>query len=1018
MAGKGKTVAVVTMLTLADLAANTVFYMNGADVYKFMYGINFFSIFTSMFDTWILGVLRVCLMFGAVLSVLCNARDAVPRIKLSRSWVGVYPAAVFAYTITKLLLYSEKETDILSKLWFWAQFGGSLVGCVIFYLNWSLLSNIKTQLHLRSVNKEEGTEEETRTLVDKTNGQKMKSNKVKEEDGKSSAVLKLISYSKPDMAYIIGATAFLLAAAVSDIFEPYYTGQVIDGIAIEKSQEKFTRAIVVLTLLSITSSICAGIRGGLFTFCMARLNIRLRKLLFKSITQQEIGFFDSVKTGDITSRLTSDTSTVSNMLSLNLNVFLRSFVRGAGTLVFMFKLSWQLTTFTLVIVPVVADRLSGGNLVSFILYQKELGDAIELLGSVYTGLMQAVGASEKVFEYIDRKPEIQNNGLLAPDRLEGHIEFKDVSFAYPSRKDIPVLKDVSFKVSPGEVVALVGPSGSGKSTCVNLLERFYETMSGQVLLDGNPIMAYDHKFLHRMIALVGQEPVLFARSIKDNISYALDNCSLEEVQRVARQANAHQFITELPEGYETETGEKGMQLSGGQKQRVAIARALIRKPAVLLLDEATSALDAESEHLVQQAINNLHGHTVIVIAHRLSTVEKADRIIVIDKGTVVEQGRHGELMQQDGLYAKLITMKALVLISSLLVFAFAVPNGNVRTTGELDVHDEITGTCAGCNNMNAHLENLETTVQAQQAEIDACLSLQTLVISLTNTVNGLESRLSQAEASVMAATIDHGLGTELNPADSCLHIKQTTPSSQDGAYFLVACTNEDDMYGKCTAGDRWSSTRGNNINYPEGDGNWANVHTFGSMGSATTDDYKNPGYFSISASNVMLWHVPNNVPAKNYKSAAYLRYRTSNGFLDNYGGNLYTLCKDHYPIGYGLGTQTNDNGPAIPIVYEQGSDHIVEALLSPNVVSNQLATPGFVQFRVFNGYGACTAVCPGVSCVGSECENMCIGGGGYSPGGPPHCGDYGTKDWDGYGTYTGFSTNRLAIESVVMFFYR
>ncbi|XP_035689924.1 ATP-binding cassette sub-family B member 9-like [Branchiostoma floridae] len=758
MAGKGKTVAVVTILTLADLAANTVFYMNGADVYKFMYGINFFSIFTSMFDTWILGVLRVCLMFGAVLSVLCNARDAVPRIKLSRSWVGVYPAAVFAYTITKLLLYSEKEKDILNKLWFWAQFGGSLVGCVVFYLNWSLLSNIKTQVHLRSVNKEEGTEEEIRGLVgDEPNRKKMKSKnkKVKEEDSKS-AVLKLMSYSKPDIAYLLTATAFLLGAAVSDIFEPYYTGQVIDGIAIEKSQEKFTRAIVIMTLLSIASSVCSGMRGGLFSLCMARLNIRLRNLLFKSVTEQEIGFFDSVKTGDITSRLTSDTSTMSDMLSLNLNIFLRSFVRGAGTLVFMFKLSWQLTIFTLVIVPVVAvvskiygkyfkklskavqdslakanevaeetiaslrtvrsfahetgecdryremlkstyklnlkealayggysmtthildltmvvltlyygghlvitNRLTGGNLVSFILYQMELGDAIESMGSVYTGLMQAVGASEKVFEYIDRKPEIQNNGLLAPDRLEGHIEFKDVSFAYPARKDIPVLKDVSFKVSPGEVVALVGPSGSGKSTCVNLLEHFYETMSGQVLLDGNPIMAYDHKFLHRMISLVGQEPVLFARSIKDNISYALDNCSLEEVQRVARQANAHQFITELPEGYETETGEKGMQLSGGQKQRVAIARALIRKPAVLLLDEATSALDAESEHLVQQAINNLHGHTVIVIAHRLSTVEKADRIIVIDKGTVVEQGRHGELMQQDGLYAKLVQRQLL-----------------------------------------------------------------------------------------------------------------------------------------------------------------------------------------------------------------------------------------------------------------------------------------------------------------------------------------------------------------------
>ncbi|XP_066265617.1 ABC-type oligopeptide transporter ABCB9-like [Branchiostoma lanceolatum] len=199
---------------------------------------------------------------------------------------------------------------------------------------------------------------------------------------------------------------------------------------------------------------------------------------------------------------------------------------------------------------------------------------------------------------------------------------------------------------------------------VNLLEHFYETMSGQVLIDGHPIKAYDHKFLHRVVYLVGQEPVLFARSIKDNISYGLDNCSLAEVQHVARQANAHQFIMELPEGYETGTGEKGMQLSGGQKQRVAIARALIRRPAVLLLDEATSALDDESEQMVQQAINNLDRHTVIVVAHRLSTVEKADRIIVIDKGRVVEQGRHKELMQRDGTYADMVRRQLLGLDTS------------------------------------------------------------------------------------------------------------------------------------------------------------------------------------------------------------------------------------------------------------------------------------------------------------------------------------------------------------------
>ncbi|XP_066304591.1 ABC-type oligopeptide transporter ABCB9-like isoform X4 [Branchiostoma lanceolatum] len=699
MAGKRMATAAVVLLSLADVAANTILYMNGADLYKFTYDVSFFSIFTSLLDIWLLALLRGCVLFGAVLSVLYNTRDAVPRIKLSASWVGVLPAAMCAYTFVKLLLFSEKEVKFPHKPWFWGTFVGSIVGCAVFYLNWTILSRISTQPY-RSINSEEGTDEERERLLE---------SEVKSKSNLSS-VKKLFSYSKPVIPYFLAATSFLIGEAVCDIFVPYYTGQVIDGIAkIQTSHEKFRHAITVMSLLTALTAVCYGMRSGLFEITKIKFNIRVRNLLFRSITRQEISFFDSVKTGEITSRLISDTTTTTNTLIDRLKVFCASLIRVVGTVIFMFKLSWRLSILIAILLPIivvivkvygdylkkvaieiqtsfaraneVADETCGNirTVRSFAngdseceRYSDRLEDTYKLFtrkalleGSlntiehkmvveVYAQLMVAIGASKKLLEYIDLDPGIKNDNVLAPPEIDGHIEFRNVSFAYPSRKSVQVLKDVSFHVSPGEVVALVGPSGSGKSTCFNLLEHFYETISGQVLIDGNPIKAYDRKFLHRRVALVGQEPVLFARSIKDNISYALNNCSLEEVQRVARQANAHQFITELPEGYETEAGEKGMQLSGGQKQRVAIARALIRRPALLLLDEATSALDAESEHLVQQAINNLHGHTVIVVAHRLSTVEKANRIIVIDKGRVVEQGRHKELMQRDGTYAKMV----------------------------------------------------------------------------------------------------------------------------------------------------------------------------------------------------------------------------------------------------------------------------------------------------------------------------------------------------------------------------
>ncbi|XP_069475738.1 ABC-type oligopeptide transporter ABCB9 [Ambystoma mexicanum] len=310
---------------------------------------------------------------------------------------------------------------------------------------------------------------------------------------------------------------------------------------------------------------------------------------------------------------------------------------------------------------VISNQMSSGNLVSFLIYIFLLGDCMQDINSVHSALMQGIGAAEKVFQYLERKPLMVYDGTLTPEHLEGKVEFKHVTFAYPTRPTVQVLKDVSFTLDPGKVTALVGPSGSGKSSCVNILEHFYPLQEGEVLLDGHPISSYDHKYLRKKVSLVSQEPVLFARSIRSNILYGLESSSACPVIQAAEKANAHTFISELPDGYETEVGEKGAQLSGGQKQRVAIARALVRSPRVLILDEATSALDAESEHAIQQAVSsNLQKHTVLVVAHRLSTVEKAHHIIVLDKGCLVQQGTHKELMEKGGLYSTLVQRQVLV----------------------------------------------------------------------------------------------------------------------------------------------------------------------------------------------------------------------------------------------------------------------------------------------------------------------------------------------------------------------
>ncbi|XP_076438333.1 uncharacterized protein LOC143277414 [Babylonia areolata] len=300
--------------------------------------------------------------------------------------------------------------------------------------------------------------------------------------------------------------------------------------------------------------------------------------------------------------------------------------------------------------------LSGGDLVTVIIYLSLINSNVQEINSMYACLLKGLGASQVVFQHISTAPpsDPSGEGAVSKDRFQGEIEFRDVCFTYLSRPQQPVLNNMSFKVARGEVVALVGPSGGGKSTCMSLLQNFYRPSSGQVLLDGVPVHRYRHRCLHSQMALVGQEPALFSCSIRDNICYGLEACAEERLTYAARQANAHDFICRMADGYDTTAGENGFQLSGGQKQRVAIARALVRQPAVLLLDEATSALDSQSEALVQEALfRSARGRTVLIIAHRLSTVQQADRVLVIHRGHVVEEGTPSDLLARGGLFTSL-----------------------------------------------------------------------------------------------------------------------------------------------------------------------------------------------------------------------------------------------------------------------------------------------------------------------------------------------------------------------------
>ncbi|WP_373636688.1 ABC transporter transmembrane domain-containing protein [Yoonia sp. BS5-3] len=339
----------------------------------------------------------------------------------------------------------------------------------------------------------------------------------------------------------------------------------------------------------------------------------------------------------------------------------RIFIRAILTAVVIFMVFAAVVLFlSMGSEDVSRGQITEGGLVQFLIYTIMVGGAVAALSEVWGELQRAAGATERLVELLTIEDSVQDSpdAQSLPEPVKGALTFDNVSFQYPSRPDVSALDGIDLKIAPGETVALVGPSGAGKSTIIQMVQRFYDPQQGAVLMDGVDLRDLTRGEFRKHIALVPQDPVIFAETARENIRFGRPEATDAEVEAAAKAAAAHDFLSLLPDGYESYVGERGVMLSGGQKQRIAIARAILRDAPILLLDEATSALDAESEHAVQKAVEDLaKTRTTLIVAHRLATVKKADRIIVFENGKIIAQGTHDDLVAQDGLYARLARLQ-------------------------------------------------------------------------------------------------------------------------------------------------------------------------------------------------------------------------------------------------------------------------------------------------------------------------------------------------------------------------